>query len=377
VRHGPVTQQDRWEEVSGYSPSTLASNIAALVCAAGFARQRGDAATAKFLEEYADFLECHVEAWTVTTDGTLFPDIRRHYIRILPADVYDSAALEDPNRGEISIANGPPGFRSVFPAKEIVDAGFLELVRYGIRKPGDSLIADSLQVIDAVLKVETPFGPCWRRYNHDGFGQREDGGAFIGWGKGRAWPLLTGERGHYELAAGRDPSPFIRAMERFASTTGLLPEQVWDAPDLPSAHMVLGGPTGAAMPLMWAHAEYIKLLRSAQDGRAFDFLPEVFARYAGPRRACAQLEIWKFNRHVRTVKCGFVLRIQAQAAFRLRWSRDGQQSVQDCASSSTAIGIEFVDIPVSDPGPGPLRFTFFWTGENRWEGRDFEVAVVP
>ena len=377
VRHGPVTEQDRWEEASGYSPSTLASNIAALVCAAGFARQSGDAATAMYLEEYADFLECHVEAWTVTTDGTLLPDIRRHYIRILPAGVDDPAPLEDPNRGEISIANPPPGHHVVFPAKEIVDAGFLELVRYGIRKPDDSLISDSLRVIDAVLKVETPVGPCWRRYNHDGFGQREDGGAFIGWGKGRAWPLLTGERGHYELAAGRDPKPFIRAMEGFASSTGLLPEQIWDAPDRPEVHMLLGGPTGAAMPLMWAHAEYIKLLRSAQDGRAFDFLPEVSERYQGQRKACVQIEIWKFNRQVREVKRGFVLRIQAGAAFRLQWSCDGRQSVQNATSTSTALGVEFVDIPVSNPGSGQFRFTFFWPGENRWEGREFEVDVVP
>ena len=88
-------------------------------------------------------------------------------------------------------------------------------MRHGIRKPDDSLIVDSLRVVDAVLKVETPFGPCWYRYNNDGYGQREDGGPFVGWGKGRAWPLLAGERGHYELAAGHDTNLFIRAMEGF------------------------------------------------------------------------------------------------------------------------------------------------------------------
>ena len=153
---------------------------------------------------------------------------------------------ENPNQGNITIANLAPGAQRVFPAKEIVDAGFLELVRHGIRRADDPIIVDSLKVVDAVLKVDTPFGPCWRRYNHDGYGQREDGGAFVGWGQGRAWPLLTGERGHYELAAGHDAKPFIRAMESFASCTGLLPEQAWDAADQPKVFMYCGRPTGSA-----------------------------------------------------------------------------------------------------------------------------------
>ena len=105
LRHGPVTQQERWEEASGYSPSTLASNIAALIGAAYFCRQRGDNAAAEFLEQYSDFLESHVEAWTVTTDGTLVPGIRRHYIRILPDDVDNPNPAEDPNSGILKIAN--------------------------------------------------------------------------------------------------------------------------------------------------------------------------------------------------------------------------------------------------------------------------------
>lgn len=109
-----------------------------------------------------------------------------------------------------------------------------------------------------MLKVDTPFGPCWHRYNHDGYGQRPDGSPFDGWGKGRAWPLLTGERGHYELAAGHDVSLYVETMERFAHKTGMLPEQVWDEDDMPKAGMYRGKPAGSAMPLMWAHAEYIK-----------------------------------------------------------------------------------------------------------------------
>ena len=171
IRNGPATVQERWEEAGGYSPSTLAASIAALICAAGFARERGDEATAKFIEEYADFLDCHIEDWSVTTEGTLVSGIPRHFIRVHPVNVYDMCPTENPNSGRLTIANQPPVQRE-FAAKEIVDAGFLELVRYGIRKPDDPLIVDSLRVVDAVLKVETPIGPCWRRYNHDGYGTK-------------------------------------------------------------------------------------------------------------------------------------------------------------------------------------------------------------
>src|SRR5579872_498372 len=375
MRHGPVTQQERWEEASGYSPSTLASNIAALIGAAWFARDRGDEAIATLLEEYADFLECHIEGWTVTTEGSLVSGIKRHYIRILPEDAGNANPLEDPNSKVLTIKNHPAGARNLFLAKDIVDAGFLQLVRYGIRRPDDPLIVDSLKVIDAVLKVDTPVGPVWHRYNHDGYGQREDGGPYIGWGKGRAWPLLTGERAHFELSAGRNVKPFIRAIEGFASTTGLLPEQVWDEPDRPEAYMFLGRPTGSAMPLMWAHAEYIKLLRSVSDSRVFDLIPEVATRYLGDRKTRQLFEIWKPNRQPRSVKRGFTLRIQVPAAFRLHWSANEWQSVQDSPSSPQVLGFHFVDIPISDAQRASIRFTFFWTIEDRWEGRDYVVAV--
>jgi glucoamylase len=375
LRHGPVTEQERWEEASGYSPSTLASNIAALIGAAYFCRQRGNKAAAEFLEQYADFLESHVEAWTVTTQGTLVPGVRRHYIRILPDDVDNSTPAEDPNSGVLKIANLAPGTNNSFPAKEIVDAGFLELVRYGIRKPDDPLIVDSLKVVDAVLKVNTPIGPVWHRYNHDGYGQRESGGPYAGWGKGRAWPLLTGERAHFELAAGQDIKPFIRAIERFASATGLLPEQVWDEQDKPEKYMFLGRPTGSAMPLMWAHAEYIKLLRSASDGRVFDLIPEVAHRYLGDRKSCQLFEIWKPNRQVRVVKRGYTLRVQVPASFRLHWTGDDWRTVNDKASAPTIFGVEFIDIPTTLAQRAPLRFTLFWPERNSWEGRDYLVEV--
>lgn len=374
IAKGPCTPQERWEENSGYSPSTLAANIAALICASEFARVKGDLKAAQFIQEYADFLECHIEDWTVTTQGTLVPGISRHYIRILPVDPVNPKPLEDPNQGIVPIRNRPPGEQWEFPAKEIVDPGFLELVRYGIRKPGDPLIEDSLKVIDAVLKVKTPFGPCWHRYNHDGYGQKDDGGPYTGTGKGRAWPLLTGERGHYEFACGRDVSPYIKALEGFSIATGLLPEQIWDEKDRPERKLFLGRPTGSAMPLMWAHAEYIKLLRSVQDHQVYDFIPLVAERYWKNRKSVS-LEVWKFNRQPNSVKKGRALRIQAEASFILHWSKDGWNTSYDSQSISTSLGIDYVDLPIGTDQKAPIMFTFFWVQSKHWEGENFKVDV--
>jgi glucoamylase len=374
IHHGPVTPQERWEEASGYSPSTLAAHIAALICAAAFARGRGQEATAQYLDEYADFLESRLESWTVTTEGTLVPGIHRYFIRIHPADANNPRPNEHANDGVLELRNRPPGTINTFPAKDVVDAGFLELVRYGIRQPGDPLIEDSLRVVDAMLKVDTPFGPCWRRYNHDGYGQQKDGGPYQGWGYGHAWPVLTGERGHYELAAGRDVGPFIRAMEGFATSTQLLPEQVWALPDLPKARMSFGRPTGGAMPLVWAHAEYIQLVRSAADGRVFSLIPEVADRYRRPRTA-RPMEIWKFNRQASSLPAGGTLRIQTASPFRLHWTSDEWKQRHDMNSKSIGTGHDYVDIRVPPDQTAPIRFTFLWTTTGHWEGRDFQVGV--
>lgn len=372
IREGPATAQERWEEASGYSPSTLAACIAGLTCAALFARHQGDVATASFIQDYADYLEENVERWTVTTQGSLVPGISRHYIRICPVDLADPNAPIDPDQNLLRIANRAPGQPDTFPARNVVDAGFLELVRYGIRKPGDPLMEDSLRVVDALLKVQTPYGPCWRRYNHDGYGQKPDGSGYDGWGKGRAWPLLTGERAHYEFAAGRPAGPYLQAIERLGNAVGLLPEQVWDEADRPDQFLYFGRPTGSAMPLMWAHAEYIKLLRSVQDGQVFDLIPEVAERYRNGHKRRGMTS-WKFNARPRTTRRGAVLRVQAQAAFSLRWTMNEWQSAHDTPSRATALGIHFVDLDVPKNQSSPIRFTFHWTEANRWEGKDFAV----
>jgi glucoamylase len=375
IREGPITAQDRWEEARGYSPSTLAVHVAALICAAEFFDDRGEHATAEFVRDYADFLESHIERWTVTTDGTLVSGIRRHYIRVNPASALNCAD-EDPNCGTLTLANRPPGARYEFPAKEIVDAGFLELVRYGIRSADDPIIRDSIRVVDAMLKVETPYGPSWRRYNHDGYGQREDGTSYVGWGIGRPWPLLTGERGHYEIAAGRDPLPYLRALEDFSQGIGLMPEQIWDGPDLPP-YLCLGRSTDAAMPLLWAHSEYVKLHRSAADRKVFDLVEPAYDRYVMGSGERKTLEIWKLNHQVQAVPSGTVLRIQADSPFLLHWTSDDWQHSIDTRSQGTAIGVEFVDIRVPQKQKNPIRFTFLWLEENRWESRDYTVNLQP
>jgi glucoamylase len=377
VRNGPITPQDRWEEASGYSPSTLASNVAALTCASLFARGRGDEETAGYLRAYADFVECHIEAWTVTGQGDLVPDVSRHYVRINPVDLSDPRADEDPDHGTVSIKNLPADEPSEFPAKEVVDGGFLDLVRYGVRKADSPLMEDSLRVVDATLRVETPGGPAWHRYNHDGYGQGDAGEAFEGTGRGRAWPLLTGERGHYELAGGRSPEPFIRAMEWFSNGAGLLPEQVWDEEvPHPEVGLSFGRPTGSAMPLMWAHAEYVRLLRSADDGAPFDRIEAVAERYlSGKRRR--HLEIWKFNRQPGRIRAGSRLRIQAGAPFRLHCTLDEWATVIEIDARGTRLGVWYADVDVSRDQKAPVRFTFRWTDVGTWEGRDFAVLIDP
>ena len=242
VRYAPVTQQERWEENAGYSPSTLAAVISGLVCAADLCRNYepgGDAVcdVAEFFETYADWIEEHLDEWTTTDDGVLLPGVKRHYMRIRPPGSGDPFHNPSLPTGFIHLNNREAGEQTDFDAREVIDAGFLELVRYGVRRADDPLIVDSLKVVDHCLKYETPNGPCWRRYNHDGYGQKKDGGPYDGSGQGRAWPLLGGERAHFELAAGHDAQPLITAFEEFASVGGMLPEQVWDYADLPSQGM--------------------------------------------------------------------------------------------------------------------------------------------
>lgn len=369
ILHGPVTAQERWEENSGYSPSTLATIIASLVCAAEFARGRKHALAVDFLLDYADWLSAHLEEWVVTNRGELLKGKPRHYVRITPADPKQAGASPDPDEAEIVLANGG----GKHPARNIVSADFLQLVRLGVRAADDPLIVDSLAVIDQVLKRDLPQGPSWRRYNHDGYGEKADGSAYDGTGEGRCWPILTGERGHYELAAGRDPLPFIEAMEKFANEGGMLPEQLWDADDLPEGKMKRGGPTGSAMPLCWAHAEYVTLVRSHKDGVCFDRIEPVYQRYAKAGTG-SKIEMWTLAHQPQRIAPGKTLRIITEKAATIHWSFDGWATANDLETRDAGFACWFGDLPSDRLQAGArIVFTFLW--QERWEGKEFQVGI--
>lgn len=372
IRQGPVTAQDRWEENAGYSPSTLATVVAALACAAEFAKRHDEPNTADFILVYADWLAAHVEEWTVTTAGESVEGLRRHYIRINPADPEAPDPHADPNTTMLSVANGG----GLHPARNVVGGDFLHLVRLGIRAADDPIVRDSIAVIDRLLKRDLPQGPGWRRYNHDGYGQKDDGDAFDGTGVGRCWPILTGERGHYELAAGHDPKPFIAEMEKFANMGGMISEQLWDAEDLPGKGMRRGLPTGAAMPLCWAHAEYISLVRSAHDGACFDRVEPAFQRYV-VKPVASRHEIWSFRHPLRRMPQGKILRIIVAAEATIVWSADGWASTNKVdTTNSSALGLWFADLPTENCADGSvIEFAFYWKEAQRWEGKDFSIAV--
>ena len=369
ILHGPVTAQERWEENSGYSPSTLATIIASVVCAAEFARGRKDKLAADFLLDYADWLSAHLEEWMVTSRGELVPGKPRHYVRITPADPKQAVASPDPDGADLVIANGG----GTHPARNIVGGDFLQLVRLGVRAADDPLIVDSLAVIDQALKRDLPQGPCWRRYNHDGYGQKADGNAYDGTGEGRCWPILTGERGHYELAAGRNPLPFIETMEKFANEGGMLPEQLWDADDLPDGKMKRGGPTGSAMPLCWAHAEYVTLVRSHKDGVCFDRIEPVYLRYSKGKTG-STMEMWTLVHQMQRIARGKTLRIITEKGATIRWSFDGWATAHDLVTRDAGFGCWFGDLPSGNLQAGTrIVFTFLW--REGWEEENFSVEI--
>jgi glucoamylase len=372
ILHGPVTAQDRWEENAGYSPSTIAVVIAALICTAEWSKEFGRTDVADFIFAYADWLAAHVEEWTVTTEGELVEGYRRHYIRINPTDPNAPDPHADPNITMIQVANGG----GLHLARNVVGGDFLHLVRFGIRDANDPIVRDSIEVIDRVLKHELPQGPGWRRYNHDGYGQKDDGSAFDGTGVGRCWPILTGERGHYELAAGRDPKPFIKSLENFANQGGMISEQLWDTGDLPDGDMKRGSATGAAMPLCWSHAEYVSLVRSRHDGVCFDRVEPAFQRYV-VNPVQSRHEIWSLRHPLRRVPHGKILRIILAAEATIVWSKDDWAHTNSSDTTrERGLDLWFADFSTAEWLAGSIfTFTCFWKRDQRWEGQNWQVSV--
>ncbi len=260
--HGPATGVERWEEQSGYSPSTIAAEIAGLVAAADLAQANGDPSSAAVWLGVADDMQRSVKGWTVTTNGSLSSE--PYFIRL--------SKTGDPNAAiSYNVGNGGP----TLDQRDVIDAGFLELVRLGILAADDPDVAHTLPVVDATIATDTPSGTGWHRYNGDGYGDRAIDGrpwAPTGQGTGHLWPVLSAERAEQALATGdrAGATALLSSMHRFASGIGLIPEQDWELPAVPASPYGTdptqasigfedGRAAGSASPLTWAAASFVRL----------------------------------------------------------------------------------------------------------------------
>ncbi len=375
VAAGPYTEQERWEENAGYSPNTMAVEIAALLAAADFADEQREAKTAEFLRATADAWNESIEELTYASDTALARQhgVPGYYIRISPPEVLQTGLT-----GETPLQlKNLPADRAKKRAVDVVSPDALGLVRFGLRAADDPRILDTVKVIDATLKAETITGPVWHRYTDDGYGEHEDGRPFDHTGRGRGWPLLAGERAHYEIAR-RNFDAARRLLNTMAAQTsdcGLLPEQVWDSGDIPDKALFNGRPTGSGMPLAWAHAEYIKLLRSLKEQRVWDMPPQPVERYQREDRRIG-FQIWSFTQQRSRLSRGKNLRIDCRDRARVRWSADNWKTVQETETVDSGLAVHYAVLQTADLEPGTaVMFTFFWPAAAKWEQRNFKVSV--
>jgi len=276
----PYTLQERWEEQSGYSPACIASEVAALVCAADIASANGDTESAKRYLTTADSWQSQIEKWTVTSTGPYGSS--PYYLRLTKDGRPDFGTT-------YNLENGGPG---AIDQRKVVDPSFLELVRLGIKPAGDKVITNSIKVVDTQLSVTTSAGKFWHRYTDDGFGETGSGAP---WSltppdsdatHGRVWPIFAGERGEYEIAAHdlNAAQADLLAMARTANEGDLLPEQVWDnQPPSGQPGFASGSGTTSATPLAWTHAQFIRLAFDLAAGRLLE-QPSIVAERYLPRK---------------------------------------------------------------------------------------------
>ncbi|BCZ93028.1 glucan 1,4-alpha-glucosidase (plasmid) [Thermus thermophilus] len=361
AREGPVSPQDRWEENPGLSPFTLAATVAALAAAALYGFLAGE--EAEYALSLADCWNARIEEWTFV-EGTsldLAHGTRGHYVRLAPPGPLGL-------RGRVEVRNRVGV--SLEPAA-LVGLEFLELVRLGLRPPDDPRVLDSLRLADALLRVETPTGFFYHRYPEDGYGEHEDGRPFDGTGRGRAWPLLTGERGMAAFLLGEDPLPYLRSMAGGTGRGGLIPEQVWDGAPIPERNLLPGKPTGSAQPLVWAHAEYLKLYLAWTRGKAPpERLGRVAERYLSGR---GTPRVRHFRREVplEALAPGERLLVEERRPFVLHLGFDGWKGVRDVESEPLPFGLHGVLLDLE--GHETLEFTLYYPEEGRWEGKDYRV----
>ena len=369
VRRGPASDQDRWEEEAGLNTFTLAVCISALVAGASYLPADGRELALAF----ADYWNARLEDWTSVRDAPLtrLYGVPGYYLRVAPAQAL-SDDRRPPHGGVLPIRNlqSDPNL----PASAQVGVDFLQLVRFGLRRAEDPLIVASVKVADALLKVDTPAGPCWHRYSQDGYGEHDDGSAYDGTGRGRAWPLLTGERGHYELCCAADVLPYLSAMSRMASAGGMLPEQVWDSAPIAARGLLPGRPTGAAMPLVWAHAEYLKLVASRALKRPFDRPTSVWERYRGERPTLTRV-IWSPQAPAWEMPEGCALTLALPEPAAVRWGLDGWQEVREQDTAPNSLGLHVLDIDTPRLRSGRYIDLTYRHGK-RWAGRDFRILVT-
>ena len=360
---GPASEQDRWEENPGISAFTVAVVIAALVAAAPWL----DEAERDYALDLADDWNERVEHWCYVVGTPLAKQagVEGYYVRIAPP--HKDGGLT----GRVTLRNR---HGETIEASCLVALDFSWLVRLGLRQGTDKRVADTISVVDRVLKVETPSGAVYRRYNDDGYGEYDDGRPYDGAGVGRAWPLLAGERGHLALQAGEDPIAYLKTMYRCASPGGLLPEQVWDAAPIPGRFLFPGRPSGSAMPLLWSHAEFLKLLVARHDKRPVELLESVRKRYGGGAPK-AKATRWRNETPAAHLERGRTLLVEDRRPFTLHFGFDGWQHVADRQAEPQPFGLWGVAIgPDAYGDRSQVNFTRRY-GET-WEGQDHAVALV-
>ncbi len=374
IINGPYTQEDRWERNKGFTPFTLAVQIAALLAGADIAEENNEKELATYCRETADYWNDNIENWIYATGTSLAKkfNVEGYYIRINPYVDIPASQLEDKY---FNVANRDKEDGRML-VNEVICVDALALVRFGLRAADDPKILNTIKLIDAILKVETPNGSCWHRYTKDGYGEDKNGNPYRDNGIGRAWPLLTGERAHYEIAAGNlaEAKKLMKAMEAF-SNNGFLPEQVWDTDDIPEKKLFFGRPSGSAMPLTWAHAEYIKLCTSVKDKKVFDMPQQTQQRYL-QQKTISAYETWRFNQQRKTISSAKDLRIEVFAEAVIYFTDDNWKTTSKILTNKPGIDVYVADISARNKKNAHIEFTFFWTTANKWEGKNFTIRVV-
>lgn len=363
IRTGPASEQDRWEENPGVSPFTVAVAISALIAAAPWLNEEERA----YVDELADDWNERLEGWCYVQDTPLARQlgIAGYYVRIATLDKGGEASDQVVLRNRDGETIG---------ASALISMDFSYLVRLGLRRATDRRVLDTLVACDSILRIETPSGPVYHRYNEDGYGEHADGRPFDGSGVGRAWPLLVGERGHLALQAGMDPLPYLRTIWNCASAGGLLPEQVWDAESIAGLELTPGRPSGGAMPLLWAHAEFLKLLIAREQGRPVELLQAVERRYGGHEPRLAEAWHWRDEVPVSRLETKRGLLIEDRQPFTVRLGFDGWQHTQERESVAQPFGIWSARLAASELSQhSELNFTRRRGGE--WEGSNHRVLL--